>query len=685
MAPGTTHFRRVILLLTLWVGFALRVHRLGAQSLWYDETVSAVLASKSIPALVAHTAGDIHPPGYYLLLHLWMGCTGSSEYALAFFSLVFGMLLVALVYAVANRLLGSRTAVWACLLTAVSPFQVWYSQEVRMYTLGTTLGLLTLWFTWRLLCTWEDGGHSCDRGQFWWWGKWAAAYATTAALGLYVLYYFGFLLAFLATVPALWLAAARRWRRLLYWMGLQLAVLVLYLPWLPISWRQATSPPVPPWRGLVPWHQAAVEAWSAMSLGQSVRPAQVWPVLILTLILFLLGIVLAHGLRPEGSRSGVPQAWVLLPAITLGPLVSIGLLSLVLPLYHVRYVYTYAAPFYMLLGAGLAWLETRRQVVVWIAAACLVAGSAFSIFQMHTRPEYAADDLRGAIAFLSEQWRPGDAVLINAGYVYTAFVYYYPGPYVGPARLTSSWEPASTEPLVVQMGVIDGDPNLGWGRSESDFYPLSREGAEAGLTRLSHDFPRLWILRAYDTVSDRDGLVRTWLQEHMLMFEDRTFAGESYVHVSGYMSAQQPPPPVMDPVPIDGGMTILGWQAPSSAAAGEMVDVVLWLEVADGSAAAERPVAVSLKLWGLRAEKGENEPLLAAQQDAWPAGNRLLTSEWRTATAIRYPMRLDLPAEMDPGTYWLNLEVYDPETLVPWNRHDGTGHSVPLAALEVED
>jgi len=233
------------------------------------------------------------------------------------------------------------------------------------------------------------------------------------------------------------------------------------------------------------------------------------------------------------------------------------------------------------------------------------------------------------------------------------------------------------------MGIINGDPNLGWGRPDSDFYSISPEQVEAGLSRLNESFPRLWVLRAYDTVADPDGMVRAWLKEHMLMFEDRTFAGESYVHVSGYMSTRQSPPE-MDPVPMEGGLTVLGWQAPSLAAAGQPVDVVLWLEVADGSTAAKKPAAVSLKLWGLRAESGENAPYLVAQQDVWPAGNRLLTPEWRSAMAVRCPMRLQLPASMDAGVYWLDLEVYDPDTLVPWERQDGTGRSVPLTALEVE-
>ncbi|MBI1876734.1 MAG: hypothetical protein HYR94_00565, partial [Chloroflexi bacterium] len=54
-----TNFRsHTILLLIMMAGFALRLYRLGADSLWYDETVSAFLAAESIPDLIAHTARD---------------------------------------------------------------------------------------------------------------------------------------------------------------------------------------------------------------------------------------------------------------------------------------------------------------------------------------------------------------------------------------------------------------------------------------------------------------------------------------------------------------------------------------------------------------------------------------------------------------------------------------------------
>jgi uncharacterized membrane protein len=77
-------------------------------------------------------------------------------------------------------------------------------------------------------------------------------YILSATLGLYTLYYFAFLLVFLNLfVLSWWLWVRRQGVRasvLWHWVLAQLAVFLLYLPWLPIALHQAMDPPVPPWR-----------------------------------------------------------------------------------------------------------------------------------------------------------------------------------------------------------------------------------------------------------------------------------------------------------------------------------------------------------------------------------------------------------------------------------------------------
>src|SRR5512140_2372016 len=124
---------RVGLVFLLLAGFALRLYHLGAASLWYDETVSLYLARQDLVSLTTHTAGDIHPPFYYYLLHVWGSLAGWSDFSSAFLSLVFGILLVALTYRIGREWFDRQTGFLAAFLVALSPYNLWYSQEVRMY------------------------------------------------------------------------------------------------------------------------------------------------------------------------------------------------------------------------------------------------------------------------------------------------------------------------------------------------------------------------------------------------------------------------------------------------------------------------------------------------------------------------------------------------------------------------
>jgi len=135
---------RVVLLLVLaLLAFTLYIFRLDHQSLWYDEGFSVYLAEMSLGEVTARTASDIHPPLYYFLLHLWMLVSGSTEFALRFLSLIFGVLTVPLIYVVGRRLLGDAAGRLASGFIAISPLFLWYSQEARMYTLVTFLCLLS--------------------------------------------------------------------------------------------------------------------------------------------------------------------------------------------------------------------------------------------------------------------------------------------------------------------------------------------------------------------------------------------------------------------------------------------------------------------------------------------------------------------------------------------------------------
>ncbi len=668
---------RLTLLALLWLGFVLRLYRLGAQSLWYDETVSAFLAKQAVPELITHTARDIHPPFYYVLLHYWANLAGHSEFSLAFLSLLLGVLLIPLTYRLARELINHPAAIWTAMLITISPFHLWYSQEVRMYTLAATLGVLTTYFGWRSLAAMTDSRPHAGRTKILLW----AGYLISAIAGLYTLYYFAFLL---ITLNLLFLFYTLRphlkQRALAALLATNGLLIIAYLPWLPIAWRQATNPPVPPWRNFSGFDFGSIllESWTALSLGQSVTPATVWPVLLLSLALAGAGWLY---LRQQPVLPGAPvpplSTAFFLVAGTFGPPLLIYLGSFITPLYHVRYVFTYSAPFYILLGAGLAWLA--RRFSFWAASAAaivLLLASLYSIYQLHHSPRYRADDFRAAVNFIEDRWQPGDVILVNAGYVYTAFDYYNNLPQLERRRLVPYRSPADpNRPLLLQTGTINGRPELGWGDPQADFYPLNEAETAAALNQLAVDFARLWLLRAYDTVTDPDSFIRDWLAQNTIPLEDAPFAGESNIRVQGFLLAGAAFK-FGDIIEFEDGMALAGWKLPNHTwQPGQTIHLKLWWQT---TAPPGVDYKMSLKLWTPAGE-------LAAQgRDEWPAGSLYRATDWPVGQAVYHPVQLHLPADLPAGQYWLNVELYHPDTLQPLARLDGHDPVVTLGGVNVQ-
>lgn len=151
----------VILAGLMLAALTLRLWRLEAV-FWYDEAFSAWLASLPLKQLMEAAAGDVHPPGYYLLL--WaVTWPGHSESVLRLPSVAAGVLLIWVVNRLSIALQQDKKAVWlATTLTAFAPFQIYYSQEARAYSLlmlavtTAALGLIQM----------VNGQRSMVNGQF---------------------------------------------------------------------------------------------------------------------------------------------------------------------------------------------------------------------------------------------------------------------------------------------------------------------------------------------------------------------------------------------------------------------------------------------------------------------------------------------------------------------------------------
>ncbi|MFB6226878.1 MAG: glycosyltransferase family 39 protein [bacterium] len=135
----------------LWALFG-RWLLLGRTGVWMDEAFSLYYASQPLDWLLKNAAGLInHPPGYFLLLKAWLSWTGSNQVLLELSSIVLSLLAIGLFYFLARELFTPGWALWLTALFAIHPFLIYYSIELRMYTLGLIGVIGSLWLILRLL------------------------------------------------------------------------------------------------------------------------------------------------------------------------------------------------------------------------------------------------------------------------------------------------------------------------------------------------------------------------------------------------------------------------------------------------------------------------------------------------------------------------------------------------------
>jgi len=217
------------------VGATVRMAYLGEVSLWFDESFCWKMSTYPLSEQWARATGDNHPPLYYFLLKPWTVALGNSPWASRLLSVVCGLAAIVGTYFLVRDIeasalsieRGDGRTVWPALLAAalvaLSPFQIEWSQTVRMYALGVPLAV---WSTWALLRAMREGAT---------WRAWLL-YALLAASLIYSHYFGLFILAahgiYGAVAEGRRALATRGWSpsRL---QGPALAVCVVALLWWP--------------------------------------------------------------------------------------------------------------------------------------------------------------------------------------------------------------------------------------------------------------------------------------------------------------------------------------------------------------------------------------------------------------------------------------------------------------------
>lgn len=337
----------VVLLAILMAG-GLMLGQLSLRAFWLDEAAVALMAKQPWSHLITTIVIDNQPWPHALIVKLWTGAMGVSEWSLRLLSALFVCLILFTMYRFGRDILQVRRVGWlAAWASATSPFLLWFGSQARGYTMAVWLGLLSWYWLMRLI-----GKSSAGAGRW---------YLGVTAVALYLHPWIAFVVAsqVIVFLAARWLVLVP-WRRAWWFMGLG----GVSVPWVGLMLYQARL-------GVSSWINPVDISVLRDSMGYLVFRMG-WVYLAISLV--VMGVWLRSWYEEEIQGWSKRKIFLCLSLVLalVGPLVLAWLASLIRPLYVPGRYEVIVLPYLLLLLVYL-WSSVRWRYW-WLVVIIVLAG-----------------------------------------------------------------------------------------------------------------------------------------------------------------------------------------------------------------------------------------------------------------------------------------------------------------------
>jgi uncharacterized membrane protein len=427
-----------ILLCMLLAATGLRFCNLDATSLWLDEIYSMLVANlhTSPPVLdsAIHPARhfveqylswqpmkldrllevlkiNVHVPLYYVLLNPWLEHFGVNSTSLRSFSVLFSSLTLIPVYFLGRAFGGRGTAFFSCFAMAVLPFQLYFAQEGRMYSLALFWSCLSSLALWKILYSPRPS-------------SWSIPYAISLLGGIFSHYIFIFFMCFHALYGIVWLLKTKDLQRLKFFTPAFLVILLAFWLWFPIYQiqKQGVDEDYHFAKGTVNWlRYASSLVWQPMvAVAGDNTLERIFYIPVLLGLSLLAILQTAFSFRKEGFLA----FWVWVPLVVQ---IVYDLLNHSHTVVVDRYILLISPAMTLWFALGMEklslcarprWVGSLMLMMLALAVANVWAHSPF-------RDEHNKKDTRGKLMYMVQNARPGDLVLVNGPYGASALAAYY--------------------------------------------------------------------------------------------------------------------------------------------------------------------------------------------------------------------------------------------------------------------
>lgn len=486
----STRTALVLLWIFIFFGIAMRFWQIGAEGLRLDESQSVWQASHSLAFIRDYMLKNVHLPLHNSLLHWWMNVFGTSEGAVRSLALIPGILAIPALYILAREFLSRRFALFAAAIGSISPFWVWYSREIRMYSLLTLVTILSYYYFIKAIKE--------DRGI------WYTLYGITVLIGIYTHYFF--LLVILSQV------------------------IFFFATW-KINWGGSESPPQKKQRMLArflavggvalaafaPWVYGLSQHYGSGSLAPILTKPNVFNI-VLSFYEFIFGY------QPDFLMPSLVAGW---PLVILGgfifltkrhPISAITLmllLGMVIPI-MVGFVASQYLPLFLsryfiivtpLLFVFIAWFVSelpsgRAQSMIGIGTLFVLAG--LLVNQTVRADVPTRENYREAAQYVTANATVRDVVVASPPYLIYPIQYYYRGA-----------APLSTLPI--------------WDKRKGGIPPVTEDVLAKDAQTLKEGHQRLFFIVSTDLYGATES--KNYLDTHFAKLEKKQFSKNVWVHV----------------------------------------------------------------------------------------------------------------------------------------------------------
>lgn len=401
-------------LILLLLGAALRLFQLGEESIWLDELHSLNLArAGSVGDIVRTAARDVHPPAYFILLNLWESVFPDSLKSARGLSALLSIVSIFFFWRLAREAGGAVTALFAAALFALSPYQLWYAQEVRMYSLLVLGEVMTIFFLLRFLAS----GPEPRRRKI----LDALGLLLSTALLVNTHFLYPFILTFVGIYWLIRIVGSTD-RSRAQWTGFAVWIAWSLLWILPLAAQLLSRAETGENVSWIPPLSAATFGGivQAFSYGVFIDPRPgwiVWPLALSFLLAAVAGAVLRSRNSNEGNSGPDPRALAItLLFCTLALPVVVSVFRPIV-FFGQRYLIIATIPFYLLVGHGWAQLWERRSArgLFVLAPIALVAIAGMVRYHWDYFDSYQKRRFDLAAELLDDRFQEGDAIVVVPG------------------------------------------------------------------------------------------------------------------------------------------------------------------------------------------------------------------------------------------------------------------------------